>query len=242
MVQFSFPRRNAVASVLFAACAAGLTAFSTVAAAADRDAQSLIFDAPYLQNLKAPGKLLYSFEVKSADPKVFGEDFTDQMQVKMTPAKDSKGTKDVTFVLFSGERERSVGPILDASSNAGVMMMLEWDLLRMKRYVPGDPSYFRNRVREAFRSKTTIEDVKFTYDGREVAGSQLTIKPYTEDPLGEKLEAFRNKVYQFTVSDDVPGGVYQIRIFVPGDGNSQLTKPVIDEKMTLLRYESGAQQ
>ncbi len=241
MVQFSFPRKGAAASVLFAAYVAGLASFATVAPAADRDAQSLIFDAPYLQNLKAPGKLLYSFEVQSADPKTFGEDFTDQMQVKFAPAKDSKGTKDVTFVLFSGERERSVGPILDASSNAGVMMMLEWDLLRMKRYVPGDPSYFRNRVREAFRSKTTIEDVKFTYDGREVAGARLTIKPYTSDPLGEKLEAFRNKVYQFTVSDAVPGGIYQIRIFVPGDANSQLAKPVIDEKMTLLRYESGGQ-
>jgi hypothetical protein len=238
MVQLPFPRRRAV-HALIALCAGLMAPF---AMAAGPDATALIFDAPYLQNLKAPGRLLYRFETSSADPKTYGEDFTDEMQVKIDPAKDKSGSKDVTFVLFSGERQRSIGPVVDANANAGVMMMLEWDLLRMKRHVPGDASYFRNRVREAFRSKAAVEETKFAYDGKETTGFRITIKPYAEDPRASTLEVFRNKVYQFTVSDAVPGGIYQIRIFVPGEGETQLVKPMIDEKMTLVRYENGGAQ
>lgn len=217
------------------------TGLRTASAAGTKaqDAQALIFDAPYLEPLKAPGKLIYNFDYVTADGEVYGESFSDTISLTMMPGNGGGSAKNVTFELFTGERQRKIGPVVNAKANSAVMMFLEWDLSRMKRYIKGEPAYFRNRVRQAFRESAEISEIKFTYNGKEMTGTRLTIRPYTGDPNAAGMQIFHAKVYEFIVSDDIPGGIYQIRIMVPNTAVPGPAKYFIDEKMTFARYEPG---
>ncbi|MDX2266330.1 MAG: hypothetical protein NW215_15325 [Hyphomicrobiales bacterium] len=206
-------------------------------AAGTKDAQSLIFDAPYLEKLAAPSKLVYSFELKTSDKESFGPGFTDEMTLNITRQTEGSTGKDVVFDMFTGDRGRSHGPLLDTRNNIAIMMLMEWDLGRMKRHIKGEPAYFRNRVRQAFRDKAKIEEITFNFEGREVAGYKLTIQPYLGDPQAAAMEIFHAKIYEYVVSDAVPGGLYEARIYVPNTAVAGPAQPFIDERMTFARYQ-----
>ncbi|MDZ4790645.1 MAG: hypothetical protein SGJ17_05465 [Hyphomicrobiales bacterium] len=235
-------------------CAAGRTTFVVGALCAilfsgmighaanphGKDAQTLIFDAPYLEKLPE-GKLIYSFEIKTSDKDSFGESFTDQAALNIMPSKSgAAGLRDISFDMFTGERGRTHGPMTDTKYNIVAALFLEWDLSRMKRFIKGEPAYFRNRVRLAFRDSTKVEEVKLTYEGREVTGYKLTIQPYLGDPRASSMEVFQSKIYEYTVSDAIPGGIYDIHIYVPNTAVSGPTQPFIDERMTFARFEKKA--
>lgn len=222
---------------LAAICAAFLCLAGGAAQAENRDATSLVFETPYMHRLNAPGKLIYSFQIKTANKEYFGADFEDKIQIGVTQSKDGDGKKDLTIEMFTGERQRSIPTIPNVSGNSAIMAMLEWDLQKMRHYIPGDSTYFRNRVRQAFREKAQIEDAKFTYDGREVTGSKITIKPFLNDPFAAKMDIYQTKVYEFVMSDAVPGGLYQIHIYVPSPPGQEPASIFIDETMTLANYE-----
>jgi hypothetical protein len=122
-------------------------------------------------------------------------------------------------------------------------MVLDWDLHYMKRFIKGEPTYFRNRVRQAFRDNAKIEDVTFPFRGRDIKGVKLTIVPFEHDANAERMEIFAAKTYEFIVSDEVPGGVYQIRIFVPNRAVAVgPAQHFIDEKVTFVDYKPGGAQ
>ncbi len=243
MMHRSFVR--GVAGWRFAAVCASLVCLmsGSAANAADKDATALIFETPYIQRLNAPGRLIYLFEIKTANKDYFGSDFEDKIQVDVTAGKDGDGKKDLTVGMFTGERQRMIPTITNVSANESIMALLEWDLAKMKHYIPGEPTYFRNRFREAFRNKAKVEDTKFAYNGQEVTGSKITIRPFLNDPNAAKMDIFQTKVFEFVVSDAVPGGIYQIRIYVPSPEGQKPEKIFIDEKMTLASYEeTGSKQ
>lgn len=206
-----------------------------------KDAQTLIFDAPYLESLPE-GKVVYSFEIKTSDKAAFGESFTDQAALNIMPSKSgAPDLRDISFDMFTGERGRTHGPMTDTKHNIVAALFLEWDLSRMKRYIKGEPAYFRNRVRQAFRESAKVEEVKLTYDGREVTGYKLTIQPYLGDPRASSMDVFQSKIYEYTVSDAVPGGIYDIHIYVPNTAVSGPTQSFIDERITFARFEKKAE-
>ncbi len=204
-----------------------------------KDAQTLIFDAPYLEALPT-GKVVYSFEIKTSDKAAFGESFIDQAALNVMPSKSgAAGLRDITFDMFTGERGRTHGPMTDTKYNIVAALFLEWDLSRMKRFVKGEPAYFRNRVRQAFRESTKVEEVRLTYEGREVTGYKLTIQPYIGDPRASSMDVFQSKIYEYTVSDAVPGGIYDIHIYVPNTAVGGPAQSFVDERITFARYEKG---
>lgn len=74
-------------------------------------------------------------------------------------------------------------------------------------------------------------DVMLPYQGKQVAGRQITIAPYVDDPLKARFEKLAGKQYVFTLSEAVPGGVYAIRARI--DGGSAGAPPVLLEEMVL---------
>jgi hypothetical protein len=197
-------------------------------------AQSLLFDANYLLPLAAPSRIVYSFSHKTADPERFGQGFEDEVALKLSPSEGGDGAKDVTVDMFTLDRhrERVIGPLTRVSGNPIIMMFLERDVTQMNRHIGGQPVYFRNVIRMAFRDKARLEPASFSWEGRQVNGTRIVIQPFMGDPNGERMALFRSKTYEFIVSDAVPGGIYQMHSTV-ADGQTDEKTLALDTRMTL---------
>lgn len=207
--------------------------------------QELLFDKPYMSSVQAPSKMVYSFKSATADDSRYGRSFDDQASMTVEANKDDATRRDVSIRLFSGDRERELPGITGVSGNPILMVFLERDMSRMKMHVGGQPVYYRNRIRAALRENAKVEPAAITYGGKTVNGSRISIRPFLEGPLSDQLQLFKNKIYEFTVSEAVPGGIYQIRSIIPpvvGAGpGSENAKPLIEESLTFARLEAGGE-
>ncbi len=194
-------------------------------------AQGLLFDANYLLPLSAPSRLVYTYSAKTADPQLFGKGFDDEVELRLA-ASDAGGEKDVFVDMFTGDRQRVLGPLSHVSGNPIIMAFLESDVSQMNMHVGGQPVYYRNVIRLAFREKAKLEPATFDWNGQQVSGTRITIQPFLEDSHAERLQLFRSKTYEFLVSDAVPGGIYQMHSTM-GDDSADASKPAIDIKLTL---------
>lgn len=208
-------------------CAAWLW-FAASPGAAAADSQSLLFDAPYLERLAPPKTLSYSYRRKTGNQQIFGRSFEDMILVRVAKSDRRDGLNTVSLEVFTGEHQRRLGPHADMRGNPVLMVFLELDLWHMKRRAGGTPVYFRNMIRKAFRDSASIERVAIDFGGRSVSAHKVTIRPFVEDQNALRLKDFRAKTYEFTVSDAVPGGIYQIRTWIPEpDGGGLLIEDMM---------------
>lgn len=229
--------------VLVAAAGAYFAAATLVTAAAPKTGQSttsqaLLFDAPYLERLTLPQTLSYRYQRKTENEKVFGSPIDDFIRIKVAKSEKDEGLNNVKLEIFTGDKQRVLGPHSDMKGNPVLMAFLELDLWHMKRRIGGVPIYFRNSIRRAFREAAAVEAVEIDFNGKTVPAHKITIKPFVKDPNAPRLQDYRQKVYEFTVSDLVPGGFYQIRAWVPkSEGGGTL----IDDTMTFSDSVGKAQ-
>ena len=204
-------------------------------AATDQDApsaQGLLFDANYLLPLAAPSRIVYAYSHKSSDPERFGKGFDDEVALRLSASPDGAGHKDVLVNMFTGARERVLGPLTRVTGNPIVMAFLERDVSEMNMHVGGQSVYFRNVIRLAFREHAKLEPATFSWDGKPVNGTKIVIQPFLGDPNGERMQLFRTKTYEFIVSDAVPGGIYEMHAVV-GDDRPDSKAPALDTTLTL---------
>jgi len=211
-----------------------LVAFAGPVAAQDEGAtaQHLLFDATYLVPLGAPSRLLYGYSQKSSDPALYGQAFEDQVALRLSASAEGAGEKDVLLDLFTGERQRTVGPLTRVSGNPIIMMFLERDVLQMSRHLGGQAVYYRNIIRLAFRENAKMEPATLTWQGKDVAGTKIVIQPFKDSAQGERMQIFRSKAYMFIVSDAVPGGIYEIHSTL-ADMRPEVTAPASEIRLTL---------
>jgi hypothetical protein len=198
----------------------------------EKDAQSLLFDATYLLPLAAPSRLVYNFHQQTTDPQRYGQGFDDEVTLRLSASEGGSGQKDVLMDVFTGERQRVLGPLMQVSGNPVIMMFLERDVTQMNRHVGGQLVYFRNVIRLAFREKAKLEPATFSWEGKEITGTKITIRPFLDDPNAVRLDVFRSKTYEFIVSEAVPGGIYEMRAVTRGLG-AETEAPAVDSKLTL---------
>jgi hypothetical protein len=213
--------------------AAGVGGLSAATDETSPSAQSLLFDANYLLPLGAPSRLVYDYTTKTADPALFGKDFEDEVTLRLSASAEGGGEKEVFVDMFTGNRQHVLGPLTRVTGNPIIMMFLEHDVSEMNMHIGGAPAYFRNVIRLAFREKAKLEPASFTWEGRQVNGTKITIQPFLADPNAERLQLFRSKTYEFIVSDAVPGGIYQMHSTISADRSDAPATPAVDTKLTL---------
>jgi hypothetical protein len=221
-----FARVLALGAVLLGS-AAGLSAATDETAPS---AQGLLFDATYLVPLQAPSRLVYSYVTKTIDKERFGKDLDDEVALRMSVSAAGGGEKDVFVDMFTGDQQRVLGPLNRVSGNPIIMMFLERDVSQMNMHVGGQPVYFRNVIRLAFREAAKLEPATIEWEGKQVNATKITIRPFINDNNGARMQLFRTKTYEFIVSDAVPGGIYQVHSTISGVENEPAA---IDTKMTL---------
>jgi hypothetical protein len=219
------PNSRATGVAVFAAgvaLAAGLLAIQPAHAADDLSAaERALFTANQLGNVKPPTTLRYSFRKTGS----LEEGFVDKVALALS-AKDGGPCCAASGQFLSGARQLTLPEVEGAQGNPVILYFLEHDIREMKRLTKGSQNYFRKRIRMSVFQGATLKPVLLRYRGREVAGQEIAITPYADDPNRFRFEKLAGKEYRFMLSDAVPGGVYGIRTQV-GSGAA----PLITEEM-----------
>ncbi len=217
---------------LFIVNAVMLLLFSAATVFADdshSDAEKLLFETDHLKKITKPAKLHYSF-VKSG---TLEQSFQDEVEISIDKIKPDGG-KIVTVEFLSGTNKINFPPTEEAKGNPVLLYFLERDIREMQRLTGGKPPYFKRRIQIALADHAEMHPVKFVFDGKEVDGKEIKIAPYANDELKERFGKYVGKYYLFTLSDKIPGEVYQLRSVTPDkqSGGSGKEQPLIEETLT----------
>jgi hypothetical protein len=224
-----------------ASIAASLTLFwsPVTAAAADfSPAERALFMTDHFGGLATPATLRYTFRKSGS----LEENFEDKVTLALKAQPKSKCCTATTEFL-GGARRVKLPDVESAPGNPVILHFLERDIHEMQRLTKGQPNYFRKRIRMAVFQGAQISDVEVPYSGKMVAARQILISPYADDPLRARYEKWADKQYVFTLSNDVPGGLYSIRAQVGGASAAEpalLTEEVVlDPASPASRETSG---
>ncbi len=198
-------------------------------------AESALFMTDHLSALTTPTTLRYTFKKSGS----LEENFEDRVAVALKA--QPKAQCCITSTEFLGGARRVKLPEVEsARGNPVILHFLERDIHEMQRLTKGQPNYFRKRIRMAVFNGAKISDVEVPYKGKAIAARQITISPYSDDPLRTRYEKLADKQYIFTLSRDVPGGVYAIRTRV--NGVSAGEPPLLAEEMVLDSAPTGSRE
>jgi len=217
-----------VVSALLLAWAPGAHADGDLPEAEYSDAQIALFRTPHLDNVNKPTTLEYEYR-RNARP---DDTFVDTVRMTVTQIAPDGG-KTLTFEYLTGSHALPFDEMTDFRGNPLIMIFLEDDLRRMRAELGGGGVYMRNRIRHAFYESGQTRRVTFELDGRTVAGTQVTITPFVGDKNRERLGDYEDMIYEFVVSPEVPGGVFQMRSTVPSSSEAQ--EPLAQVTLTYRR-------
>jgi hypothetical protein len=216
----------------FAVNALMLLLFSATAVFADdehSEAEKLLFEADNLKKITKPTKLHYTF-VKNG---TLEQSFQDNVEISIDKIMPDGG-KNVTAEFLSGANKKNYPPIEEVRNNPVLLYFLERDIHEMQRLTGGKPHYFQKCIRIALADHAEVRPVTIIYDGKEVTGKEIKITPYVNDELKARFGKHVGKYYLFTLSDKIPGEVYQLRSVTPDiqSGGSSKEQPLIEETLT----------
>jgi hypothetical protein len=196
-------------------------------------AETLLFETDHLARLKPPATLVYAFRRDSnVEP-----GFSDQVRLDLATVN---GKLSATLHFLSGEHKQDIPALEEAHGNPVLLGFLEHDIADMKRLTGGSTSYFRKRIRMALAEGAQVTLQTIAYGGKTVQAHAVRIQPYLNDPMHARFEKYLHKTYTFVVSDQVPGGLYQLRTSmgqpetVRTAGAPAAGPPTIDETLTLI--------
>ena len=207
---------------------------SSGASAQDRisAAETLLFQTDHLKNVAPETTLSYAFrKTGSAET---GFDDTVELRVRAVD-----GAKRVSVAFFTGERNIAFPEVTGAEGNPVLLCFLERDIREMQRLTGGKSGYFRRAIRLALARSASVARTKLSFAGRELAAREVTIAPYADDPLKDRIGKYAAKTYVFTLSAAVPGGVHSVRSFVPSPAGAPNDALLLEERLSFVRIAKG---
>lgn len=187
-------------------------------------AEQRVFVDPHLDNMPATATLRYAYSKTEA-----GRPPVDDEVVLNTRQDGSRG-RVVQVDYLHGDRHLDLPEVAQATANPVILYFLEHDVRGMRQRLGGKENYFRRRIRLAL-AEATLQPVTIDYAGQRLAATQVVVRPFADDPLAGRLQGADRKTYQFTLSDLVPSGVYELRTVVADPAGS--ATPLIEESLTL---------
>jgi hypothetical protein len=195
-------------------------------------AETLLFQTDHLKNVAPAATLSYAFS--STGSAETGFDDTVELRVRAVD-----GAKRVSVAFFTGERKIDFPEVTRAEGNPVLLCFLERDIREMERLTGGKSGYFRRAIRLALARSASVHRTKLWYAGRELAAREVTITPYADDPLKDRIGKYASKTYVFTLSVAVPGGVHSVRSFVPSPAGAPNDAPLLEERLSFVRIAKG---
>lgn len=202
------------------------------------EAENLLWLHEHLRNIDRPVRLYYAFNRSGS----FEEGFSDSVYLDIVKINQD-GTRDAVLDFFTASRKQAISPenVTNIKGNPVMGVYMQGDIYEMNRLTEGHWRYFQKRIKIALRENAQVEKTEFDFNGKRCTGQKIVLMPYLNDPHKADFEKFANKRYEFILSDDVPGSLYQIRTVIP-DGNDKegQKQPLIEETLTLTEAKYGS--
>jgi hypothetical protein len=192
------------------------------------EAETLLFQTDHLKNV-APAATL-SYEFRKTGSAETGFDDTVELRVRA-----AEGGKRVSVAFFTNERKIVFPEVTRPEGNPVLLYFLERDIREMERLTGGKPGYFRKAIRLALAHSARGAQTQVSHGGKALAASEITIAPYLDDPLKDRIGRYAGKTYVFTLSAEVPGGIYSLRTTVPSPAGGAKEAPLIEERLRFVR-------
>lgn len=173
------------------------------------EAERMLFLSDHLKKFKKPTALRYRYSKKGSLEKAAEDSAV--VRIKSVTGADGKV---VHVDYLSGERNMQLPDTVGTTGNPILLNFLERDTREMKRLTGGSTNYFRRRIRIALVEKFEIEPTKIDFGGKQLAAKTISITPFVDDQLRSRFAKFERKNYKFTLCDQIPGQVYEMRTLV----------------------------
>ncbi len=210
----NFDRRR----LLALAPAALLAGAAGAARAADNtgfsEAEKLLFTVDHFKSLGNGAKLDYDYARRGS----LEDEFKDKVQIAVGP-KGAEG-RPVHVEFLTGKQKMQLPDLPNAEGNPLILFFLEREVREMNRVTGGSQNYYRKRIRITLAQAAEVKPVSVTVAGKSVQAQEIRIAPYRDDPARSRYEKFAEKTFVFTLSDQVPGGVIEMRSQLLADGGS----------------------
>lgn len=210
-----------------------LAGFSALAGAGEdtfSEANTLLFLEDHLTQTDYAAEYVYLSQRSGAGD----NDYSDRITMTALNAAGSDA-KHVKFSAPDTDRGRQIQDIENARGNPLIMVFLQSDVLELADATGGHWRYFQKQMKLALENNAEVEPVTVAFQGKQVDGRRITVRPYASDQTRRnELGRFRDKTYEFILSDQIPGRIYELRSTVPAEADSNA--PVV-EKLTLQAVE-----
>lgn len=193
---------------------------------------TVVFGAELLADLEVPVTLRYRYEMRGRD---IEPPFVSQADM-MVENGTAPGAKTVNLDMFEGADRRLYGPLKAVEQNPLILVFLQRDVQTMAGLTGGNANYFQQQLRRAFNRPTRITEETVEHDGRILEVTRASLVPYTDDPSIDRFPQFRDKVYEFWVTSELPGGLYRISTSTPDIETGDL---ILEESLTFERALSA---
>lgn len=198
------------------------------------EAEQRIFVDHHLSNVQPGAVLRYTFH-QTGGP---DDSFDDRaiLTVKAASKGSPPDARAVNVDFLSGPHKLELPAFDSAEANPAVLYFLEMDVRDMHRALGGQEAYFRKRIRMALAGSARVSAVTIRFNGRDLQAKEISITPFVDDALKDRLKNYAGKRYVFTVSSEVPGAIYSIETAVPATGTGAAQLPA---RHTVLTLDAG---
>jgi hypothetical protein len=228
MAKFATDGRTAAALLLL--LAVGFTAHGAIAQSAVSEAEKRLFLDGHLANLPDKAAVRYDYAKTGTLEPAFED------RVRLQVEKTAAG-RHAHVDYLTGDNAFVLPDVESANGNPVILSFLERDVREMERRTGGRANYFRKRVRVALAEAAQVEPVTIDLMGQPVEAVRISIRPYANDPLQARFPAFVGKLYTFTMSTRVPGGVYEMRTEVRDRRAPPEAPPLVVEQLIYVGAE-----
>ena len=221
---------------LAVALAVGTLSFAGPVQSADpgqfSEAENRMFIDDHLRGLSGPTTLEYAYTKRGS----LEGPVDDTARVIVGPPSTGGG-QSVKVEYLTETRKLELSDIDVANANPVILFFLERDVREMHRLTGGSVNYYRKRIRMALAEGGQVQATTLNIGPRQIEATEIHIAPYRDDPARSRYEKFAEKTYVFTLSDDVPGKVVELRseLTAPPDASGKGREIVIAESLRFAR-------
>ena len=196
------------------------------------NAENKLWMDNHLLNIEQLVRLHYEFEKTGS----YEDGFIDDVYLDIVKINED-GTRDAVLDFFSDEQKQMVAPsnVKNITGNPVIGIYLQGDVYEMSRFTEGNWKYFHRQLKLAIADSNTSEHVTIELEGKQYQSEKIVIYPYENIKQKSRLKEFSDKRYEFILSDEIPGKLYQIRTVINDTENPDV--PLVEEVLTLKSVE-----
>ena len=200
------------------------------------NAENKLWMDKHLLNIVQPVRLHYEFEKTGS----YEEGFIDDVYLDIVKINED-GSREAALQFFTEERRQKVSPsnVEKITGNPVIGIYMQGDVYEMSRLTDGGWKYFHRQIKLAIAKNNESEPVTIELDGKEYQGEKITLYPFEKIPKKSRLGEFSDKRYEFIMSEEIPGKLYQIWTVINDAENPSV--PLMEEKLTLVNVEFSSE-